>query len=131
MKTASARPRSPPSETGRREAMLKRIFRLAGRISIRARIAAGFGLLLALLIGISINYDLSLRNVRQRVAEIDSAAAVSDALIQFSRDFLEARRLVEVYLRAPDAAELVAARNTLVAIDAEADDLTELIGDEG
>ena len=100
------------------------------RVSIRGRVVGGFGLLLLLLVGISINYDINLRDVRQTVGDIDGAAADSDALIQFSRDFLEVRRLVQTYLRSPGAGELLEARNAQDAIGAEAAKLASLIGGE-
>ena len=100
------------------------------RVSIRGRVVGGFGLLLLLLVGISINYDINLRDVRQTVGDIDGAAADSDALIQFSRDFLEVRRLVQAYLRSPGAGELLGARNAQDAIGAEAAKLASLIGGE-
>ena len=108
--------------------MLHATLALLNRISIRGRVVGGFGLLLLLLVGISINYDRNLRDVRQTVGEIDSAAADSDALIQFSRDFLDMRRLVLTYLRSPGAGELLDARNAQSAVSAEADKLVSLIG---
>ena len=98
------------------------------RISIRGRVVGGFGLLLLLLVGVSVNYDHNLRDVRETVGEIDSVAADSDALIQFSRDFLDMRRLVLTYLRSPGAGELLDARNAQNAVSAEADKLASLIG---
>jgi methyl-accepting chemotaxis protein len=110
--------------------MFKHMLSSLNRISVRGRVSGGFGLLLLLLIGTSLIYDHNLRNVRETVGDIDSAALGSDALIQFSRDFLEARRLILAYLRTPGAAELLDARKAQNAINGEAEKLATVIGDE-
>jgi methyl-accepting chemotaxis protein len=78
---------------------------MTNRISLNARLIGGFGLLIVLIGGTSIFYNLRIRDVRDNVARIEQASMASDMVGDFARNLLILRRTVIDYVRSGSATD--------------------------
>ena len=108
--------------------MRRSVFLPIGRMSLRARVAAGFGVLLVLLVTVSLSSDHSLRDVRDNVAGSRVAAEAADDLDILSASFLDARRQSDLYIGTPTAAQFVAARTAQTALASRLNALEAKLG---
>ncbi|TCZ54229.1 methyl-accepting chemotaxis protein [Roseicella aquatilis] len=98
-------------------------------LSLRLRIAGGFALLLALLLGSAAISMSQLRTVQQSTAAAAQATAIADATSASSRSLLDLRRTALGFLRLERAADLLVTRLALQAAQKDAAHLREILGE--
>ncbi|HVJ54376.1 MAG TPA: HAMP domain-containing methyl-accepting chemotaxis protein [Aliidongia sp.] len=104
------------------------LFTIINRISLRGRIIAGFGLLVLLIAGISIFNDSHVREVRDNVTRIDSAATASDVASDFARDLLSLRRVIVNYVRSGSATDRAASLAAFEPVNQRLEKLSGIVG---
>ena len=108
--------------------MIKSLLGTADRMSVRARIWLGFGLMICLLGGVALNDDLLTRGIRDDMAKMEKITASADSLIGFNRALLDLRRTVVAYINSPGGAELLAATVAKDAAAKQLGDVESLLG---
>ncbi|MFE1597613.1 methyl-accepting chemotaxis protein [Methylobacterium sp. ID0610] len=97
---------------------------------IGTRINFGFGLLLLLLCGIAVFNGVTLRTVATGVADIDAAAAGSDALSDFAGSVFDGELRATRYLRSASGSDLTAVRQAQTVVRDSIDRVAALIGND-
>jgi methyl-accepting chemotaxis protein len=101
------------------------VLAIANRLSLNGRLIGGFGLLIVLIGGTSIFYNLRIRDVRDNVARIEQASAATDVVSDFARHLLLLRRVIVDYVRSGSATD----RNRSVAAFEPLDKSLTKLGD--
>jgi methyl-accepting chemotaxis protein len=101
------------------------VLAIANRLSLNGRLIGGFGLLMVLIGGTSIFYNLRIRDVRDNVARIEQASAATDVVSDFARHLLLLRRVIVDYVRSGSATD----RNRSVAAFEPLDKSLTKLGD--
>ncbi len=103
----------------------------ANRISLSGRVIGGFGLLVALIAGMSIFNDFRVRDVRDSVGRIGAAAAISDTASNFTRDLLDLRRQMTNYMRTAAATDRAASLSAFQPVEQDLAKLKDSSGSRG
>jgi HAMP domain-containing protein len=101
------------------------VLAIANRLSLNGRLIGGFGLLMVLIGGTSIFYNLRIRDVRDNVTRIEQASAATDVVSDFARHLLLLRRVIVDYVRSGSATD----RNRSVAAFEPLDKSLTKLGD--
>ncbi len=107
------------------------VLAIANRLSLNGRLIGGFGLLMVLVGGTSIFYNLRIRDVRDNVARIERASAATDVVGDFARHLLLLRRVIVDYVRSGSAADRARSLAAFEPLDKSIDKLSEVVGPRG
>jgi methyl-accepting chemotaxis protein len=103
----------------------------ANRIGLNARLIGGFGLLVVLVAGTSVFYNLRIRDVRDNVARIERASLATDSVSDFARNLLLVRRVIVDYVRSGSATDRSRSLAAFEPLDKSIGKLNEAIGARG
>ena len=103
----------------------------ANRISLNGRMIGGFGLLMVLSVSTSIFYNVRIRDVRDNVARIERASAVTDVVGDFTRHLLRLRLAAVDYFRSGSASDRTKTLAAFEPLDKSIDRLSEVAGPRG
>jgi methyl-accepting chemotaxis protein len=103
----------------------------ANRISLNSRVIGGFGLLMVLSASTSIFYNIRIRDVRDNVARIERASAVTDVVGDFTRHLLRLRLAAVDYFRSGSASDRTKTLAAFEPLDKSIGRLSEVVGPRG
>jgi methyl-accepting chemotaxis protein len=101
------------------------------RISLNGRMIGGFGLLMVLSVSTSIFYNVRIRDVRDNVARIERASAVTDVIGDFTRHLLRLRLAAVDYFRSGSASDRAKTLAAFEPLDKSIGRVSEVVGPRG
>jgi methyl-accepting chemotaxis protein len=107
------------------------VLAIANRLSLNGRLIGGFGLLMVLIGGTSIFYNVRIRDVRDNVMRIEQASAATDVVSDFARHLLLLRRIIVDYVRSGSATDRARSLTAFEPLDKSIDKLSKVVGPRG